>query len=278
MAAKLGPSVEDEPFRDRPALRGWTRYSLFAESVTTGLRYVRDNLASSFLEDVLVSCEGRKLSISKGRIYWRARLGCEIDNIVYHYGDIDVITPEERPYKESEMKPIPNWQIEGRANSHGIPCLYLATTRDTALSEIRPWIDATISVAELVITRDLNIIDCSKHHAKQSAIEILGDTTRSEADGMWLAIDQAFAKPVSQQETKEYLPTQIIAELFKSKGFDGIWYKSLLSDDGFNLALFNLDDAKVISCGLWKATSIRFDFRSTGKAYFVGDDDGVQSA
>jgi hypothetical protein len=142
------------------------------------------------------------------------------------------------------------------------------------LSEIRPWIDATISVAELEITRDLNLIDCSQHHAKQSAIEILGDTTRSEADGMWLAIDQAFAKPVSYQETKEYLPTQIIAELFKSKGFDGIRYKSLLSDDGFNLALFNLDDAKVISCGLWKATSIRFDFRSTGKAYFIGDDDG----
>jgi hypothetical protein len=191
--------VEDEPFRDPPALRGWSRYSLFAESVTTGLRYVRDNLASSFLEDVLASCEGRKLSISKGRIYWRARLGCKIDDIVHHYGDIDVITPEERPYKESEMKPVPNWQIDGRANSRGIPCLYLATTRVTALSEIRPWIDATISVAELEITRDLNLIDCSQHHAKQSAIEILGDTTRSEADGMWLAIDQAFAKPVSYQ-------------------------------------------------------------------------------
>jgi hypothetical protein len=55
------------------------------------------------------------------------------------------------------------------------------------------------------------------------------------------------------------VPTQIIAELFKSKGFDGIWYKSLLSNDGCNLALFNLDDAEVISCGLWEATSIRFD-------------------
>jgi hypothetical protein len=119
-----------------------------------------DGLASSFLDDVIASCESRKLLISKGRIFWRARLGCETDNIVHHYGDIDVITPKERPYEASGMKPKPNWQIEGRANPPGIPCLYLATTRDTALSEIRPWIGATISVAELQIARNLNIIDC----------------------------------------------------------------------------------------------------------------------
>ena len=89
---------------------------------------------------------------------------------------------------------------------------------------------------------------------------------RSEADGMWLAIDQAFAKPVRHPESKEYVPTQMIAELFKSKGFDGIRYKSLLSDDGCNLVLFKLDDAEVISRGLWEATSIRFDFKIAGKA------------
>jgi hypothetical protein len=64
-----------------------------------------DGLASSFLDDVIASCESRKLLISKGRIFWRARLGCETDNIVHHYGDIDVITPKERPYEASGMKP-----------------------------------------------------------------------------------------------------------------------------------------------------------------------------
>jgi RES domain len=107
----------------------------------------------------------------------------------------------------------------------------------------------------------------------KSVIEILRGETSTEEDGMWLAIDRAFATPVGHEVTKEYVPTQIIAELFKSTGFDGIFYKSLLANDGFNLALFDLDDAEVISCGLWKATSIRFDFKSTGEAYFVGDDD-----
>jgi len=89
---------------------------------------------------------------------------------------------------------------------------------------------------------------------------------------MWTAIDRAFATPVSRDdESKEYVPTQIIAELFKSKGFDGIYYKSLLSDDGFNLALFNLDDAGVIHCALYKADAIHFDFQNVGTEYFTGD-------
>jgi hypothetical protein len=63
----------DQPFSDRPALRGWTRYSLFAESVTTGLRYVRDNQTTNFLNDVVASCEERRLLMRQGRIFWRAQ-------------------------------------------------------------------------------------------------------------------------------------------------------------------------------------------------------------
>jgi hypothetical protein len=73
-------------------------------------------------------------------------------------------------------------------------------------------------------------------------------TSSTRVDGIWIAIDQAFATPVSKaDEAREYIPTQIIAELFKSAGYDGLVYKSLLSEDGFNLALFNLDVADVIN-------------------------------
>ena len=89
---------------------------------------------------------------------------------------------------------------------------------------------------------------------------------------MWIAIDRAFATPVSRDdEFKEYVPTQIIAELFKSEGFDGIVYKSLLSDDGFNLAIFNLDDANIVHCELYKAHAIQFNFQREGTEYFVSD-------
>jgi hypothetical protein len=168
------------------------------------------------------------------------------------------------------MKPVSNWQSEGRANPRGIPYLYLATTRDTALAEVRPWIGATISVANFLVTRDLSVVDCSKNNSMNSLLDIIGDHSRPREDGIWMAIDRAFATPVSRDdESKEYIPTQIIAELFKAAGYDGIVYKSLLSDDGFNLALFNLADASVTHCALFKAASIRFKFEETGAEYWV---------
>lgn len=253
-----------------PAWKGWESYNEFAKSVTSDLRFIRSKQSDHFLADVRTSCPSRRLSIPQKTIYWRARLGCEYEEVSNTDDDITVIYDQERPYAQEGMKPIPNWQGEGRANPRGIPSLYVATTRDTALAEVRPWIGATISVARLQIKRDLTVIDCSRHHAKHSILDVFDDHTKSKEDGIWIAIDRAFATPVSKEdESKDYIPTQIITELFKSEGYDGIMYKSLLSDDGFNLALFDLNDAKVVHCALYKLDSIKFAFNSTGTEYFV---------
>jgi hypothetical protein len=111
------------------------------------------------------------------------------------------------------------------------------------------------------------------YHSRDNLIGVFPDKTRPRKDGLWIAIDQAFATPVNRDdETKEYIPTQIIAELFKSEGFDGIVYKSLLTEHGFNLALFNLGDASVVRCGLCKVSSIGFHFQEVGNEYFAHDD------
>ncbi|MGD9540396.1 RES family NAD+ phosphorylase [Methylocystis sp.] len=256
-----------------PAWRGNESYRQFAESVKTNLRYVRSKGANDFLDEVFASSGNRKQTISQGDIFWRARLGCEYEMVTHEGDDIDVSWPRPCPYGQEAMKPISNWQNEGRANPRGIPCLYLATTRDTALAEVRPWIGAMISVARLKIRRDLNVIDCSKYHSMDAFKTVILDHTRPREDGIWMAIDRAFATPVSRDdESKEYLPTQILAELFKSEGFDGLVYKSLLTEDGFNLALFNLEDADVAHCEIFKAASIKFHFESEGFMYFRNDE------
>lgn len=253
-----------------PAWVGWRNYNDFAESVKTDLRFVRSKPSEQFLDEVRASCASRKMTIPKGKKFWRARLGCEYEEITQHNPDITVVYPEERPYGRDGMKPIPNWQGEGRANPRGIPALYLATTRDTALAEVRPWIGAVISVAQLQIERELKVIDCSKYHARDSFLDIL-DHTKSGEDGIWVAIDRAFATPVSkEEEAKDYIPTQVLAELFKAEGYDGVVYKSLLSDDGFNITLFNLDHAKVINCSLFRLDSIEFKFSEAGSQVFFG--------
>jgi hypothetical protein len=121
--------------------------------------------------------------IPKGSVFWRARLGCDSVEVTREETDITVVYPEDRPYGRDGMKPIPNWQGEDRSNPRGIPALYLATTRDTALAEVRPWVGATISVAQLVIESELNVIDCSKYHARENFIDVVDDPTKSREDG-----------------------------------------------------------------------------------------------
>lgn len=264
-------TVGDDGVFFGPAWRGWDSYHKFAQSVKSDLRYVRSKPSNDFLDEVLASCARRKLVIRKDSIFWRARLGCDSVEVEQTDGEVTAVYEQDRPYGAQGMKPIPNWQSEGRANPRGIPCLYVATTRDTALAEIRPWIGAFSSVAQLKVVRDLNVIDCSKHHEKNAFIKVFGDKTLSREDGIWIAIDRAFATPVGKDvESREYVATQILAELFKSASFDGIVYKSLLSEDGYNVALFNLNDADVINCALFTAKSIMFEFDDQHMQYFVG--------
>ncbi|MGA7323843.1 MAG: RES family NAD+ phosphorylase [Rhodomicrobium sp.] len=261
-------TVVDDAGSFNPAMmKGFASYSLFAESAKANLRYLRDQASENFLNDLLTGCVNRKLVIPKGSFYWRARLGREQKLVTNEYDDISVSWLEDLPYSQDGMKPIPNWQSEGRANPRGIPYLYLATTRDTALAEVRPWIGSLISVVQFKIERDLNVIDCSKHHSKKLLRTLARDKTLSRDDGIWIALDRAFATPVtSNDEGGEYIPTQIIAELFKCNGFDGIRYKSLLSEDGYNVALFKVDDASAVNpITLYTADSIGFDFQPYGR-------------
>ena len=265
--------MADKPTDDRvfgPAWEGWETYRLFAESVKDRLRYVRHTAAEKFLDEIRASCHAHKETMPRGFTCWRARLGCEVIERKEDAGDFAVSWPEAQPYAAQQMKPISVWHSEGRANPRGIPYLYLATTRETALAEVRPWIGSTISVGEFHTTRDFNVIDCSKHHSKEHILKLL-DKCRTREEGIWIAIDQAFATPVTKdEEARDYIPTQIIAELFKHEGYDGVVYKSLLSEDGFNLALFDIDAATMVRCDLYTATSLKFDFKSEDKGYFSG--------
>jgi hypothetical protein len=260
--------MSDAPIDPPPAFTGWEDYRRFAESVKSKFRYVRGATEDDFLREVLATSGNRRLTIPQGNPFWRARLGCEQEVLTSQTGELIVTWREDRPYTPAAMKPVANWQSEGRANPRGIPYLYLAMRRETALAEVRPWIGAKVSVAQFKIRRDLTVIECTRHDEEILA-GLLQDKGRPRQDGLWAAIDQAFATPVNRDdEPKEYIPTQIIAELFKAAGVDGVAYKSLLTKPGFNLALFNLDDADLVDCELFEVKSISFSYHTTQKKYF----------
>ena len=66
----------------------------------------------------------------------------------------------------------------------------------------------------------------------------------------------------------DYVPTQIIAELFKFNKFDGLVYKSML-EEGHNIVLFEMDFADLHNCNLFELKNISFEFNQTAEPYFV---------
>ncbi len=117
--------------------------------------------------------------------------------------------------------------------------------------------------------RELVVIDCSRNHADFPIFFNEPDPAERE-HAVWAHIDNAFAEPVDRSDdAAEYVPTQIITEMFKREGYDGIAYKSAFGKKGFNIVLFDIDAAELINCFLYKVTNVSFEFSETANPYFV---------
>jgi hypothetical protein len=166
------------------------------------------------------------------------------------------------------MKPLRDQAREGRANPKGIPYLYGANKKETALAEVRPWLGQLISLAFFVVKRDMRLMNFVTEDPKQR-IYLTEPEPRAREIAVWADIDRAFAKPVTlDDETAEYVPTQVIAELFKREGFDGIAYRSAFGG-GYNIALFDLDAASLVNCTLYELKDIKHEFQQADTGYTV---------
>jgi len=132
----------------------------------------------------------------------------------------------------------------------------LADDKDTAIAEIRPWRGAFVTVGKFRICRDIKLVDCSIHsdqyrHCSEE------QTSEEREEAVWKDIDLAFSEPTTNNNTTaDYAPTQILSELFRNNGFDGIIYRSCVGN-GLNVALFDLNNAKLISRELCEVTEIK---------------------
>ena len=245
-------------------------YWKFKDEVARRRRYIRTPVADEFLRAVAATCDQRAKTLRAGCIFWRAQLGHDVRPLAD--GE------PEAPHRSARMKPEAGRAFEGRVNPKGIPCLYLATERDTAMSEVRPWIGSYVSVAQFRIVRELRVVDCSVNDSR-SSIERFDKRVFGElsADGwtseVWSDIGRAFTEPTTRSDdTADYAATQVLAELFRDRGYDGVVYKSAFGEEGFNIALFNIEDAELLCCSLYEAKAACYCFEETGRRYFVKTD------
>ena len=245
--------------------KSWQSYSTFRNAVINENRYFRDQGTEQFLNTVLVTSDGRKLDLPKNKYLWRAQLGQGWRAV---YQEDEYIADEPAPFEPSRMKPLLNEATEGRANPKGIPYLYLATTKETAMAEVRPWIGSFISVGQFETQKDMVLLNCANHH-KGFVFYFKEPNAEKKEQAVWADIDKAFSEPITLNDRlADYVPTQIIAEFFKTNGFDGIFYKSMLGD-GYNVVLFDIESARLVNCNLYEAEKIKFDFQQAANPYAI---------
>ncbi len=244
--------------------KSWRAFPDFESQVRRNRRFIRTLEADGFLNSVKETIHSRISRLSSGRGLWRAQLGFE-----WRY---DEQIGEEIPqaFGATRMKPLRDRAFEGRANPAGIPMLYLCTSKDAAMSEVRPWLGSMVSLGQFKLTKDLRVVDCTKGEASSPRFLIEDPGTENWDNAVWADIDRAFTRPVTRDDSQtEYVSTQILVELFRSEGYDGIAYKSAFGEKSTNIALFDLDCADLVGCQLHEASSLRFNFRERDNPYFV---------
>lgn len=133
----------------------------------------------------------------------------------------------------------------GRANPAGIPYLYLGSLPKTAVAEVRPHTGEIACVATFDIP-EIKAVDLRNPRELVSPfiLEDARQIAQLRADLPFLErLGEELTRPVQPSGAAiDYIPSQYLCEFIKKKGFDGVVYRSSVSE-GINLALFDPNQA-----------------------------------
>jgi hypothetical protein len=111
----------------------------------------------------------------------------------------------------------------------------------------------------------LKIVDCHSSDKIFNIVEHIFNPPKLKADvnfAVWSMINEVFSLPIRNSDTStEYIPTQILAELFKAEEFGGICFKSSIGE-GLNYTLFNVNSAEFVKSRIMKCSAIAYKFEA----------------
>ncbi len=169
-------------------------------------------------------------SLKAGELLWRARVG--------NWDDVEQI-----------KAPPSHCAKPGRCSLGGQPVLYVASSRDTAVSEVRPSKRDIVSVAQFKLKYDVKICDLLSVPVVASPFtEFDAYCLELRRKALADTLGQALAKPIRpDEEPREYLVTQVLCYLIFDKGFDGIRYHSSQHDGGVNMVFLEPEIAEPVA-------------------------------
>ncbi|MFB7351017.1 RES domain-containing protein [Bacillus thuringiensis] len=198
-------------------------WSEFKETVKHGNRFFdmsRNNSRENMLSVFNDFFEKMEIELKSGTLIWRARPNSG--------------GPFEEIYDQTfECGPPPaEYAKSFRMNPDGISYFYVAEDKDTCIKEIRALETDDVVFGQFQTKRNLKLIDLSTVPNVTSPSVFSEDY---DHDKIW-ARDflQLFCKEISKPVDKEtasieYIPTQILTEYIRLKGYDGICYNSSLT-------------------------------------------------
>jgi len=183
-------------------------YFAFDEDVKSRYRYVLSAKSEAFIRTLMDTMHKRQIVIPQATKFWRACLDHGTRKQQIDDGDTDdppIIYDEIVPSDHNRLVPFRDKAREGRVNPKGIPCLYLADDRKTAMMEVRPWVGSLVTVAKFATKKILTLVDCSNDIASplsgaDKSIESLNDQEKEEL--VWWTLNDAFSTPVTPDENK----------------------------------------------------------------------------
>ena len=200
----------------------------FKENILHKNRFFNKDLNVKLLADLM----GFSITeLKPEQLFYRARIVDDFDEVE---NEDDILIPPEKKTN----------RIEGRLNPRGIGMLYLASTEDTALKEVRASFNDNVVVAPIKIKRPIKIVDLTQiMHV--SPFTML-DTKFPEVYQLNREIISIFVKelekPVKSHPTNlDYLPTQYLSAIAQTRYF-GIKYRStmgLQDTENYDVVLFN---------------------------------------
>lgn len=175
-----------------------------------------------------------------------------------------ISTEEGIPMDKMGAPPI-EYTTDGRANAKGIRCLYLGDSAETTIYETRAGVYDFVTVGKFKLKKDIIVVDLKRINQISPFIE--------ELDCLEYAINKEHLNKINNEMGRimrrsdsalDYIPTQYITDFVKSithnevAEYAGIEYKSVMHENGYNLAIFNPELFECIDTKIYKIDMIDY--------------------
>src|SRR5713226_3176506 len=138
-----------------------------------------------------------------------------------------------------------SWRPLDEPTGKGSRFCIFASNKSTALAEVRAWKGAAVALAEVTIKRHLLIVDLSRSMRFRSPFFLELPKWNVQLASLLRRLGSDLSRPMMPHEEEVlYRPTQLLAWLIRSSGYQGFIYPSAMGP-GTNIVLFNPEDAEV---------------------------------